>query len=217
MYKIEEKEKELKVLFKEMEEIKQQLIEDIIEYAEKWYEETAKQFITKYPDISLNLSNQEFSNFKRKIRQLVSDSKKIVEKALSQKGIWWHEQPDLHASISLYQQLGNQDVGNKYPEVLDNPIRNALGELGNILEEFGFKITTNPVYQTYKEFWYHKKDEKIISPYFPHLFDWSESMKQTLQEYNRLFQQGLLILQEIQMIKDEEKRKLALHLWDSTP
>lgn len=217
MSKIDEKEKELKVLFKEMEKIKQQLIEEIKEFAEKWYEESTKQFITKYPDISLKLSNVEISNFKGKIRNLVSESKKIVEKALSQKGIWWHEQPDLHASISLYDQLGNQEIGNKYPEVLDNPIRNALGELGNILEEFGFQITTKPVYQTYKEFWYHKTEEKIISPYFPHLFNWSAPMEQTLQKYKKLFQQGLLKLKEIQIIKDEEKRKQAIHLWDSTP
>jgi hypothetical protein len=217
MFKVEEKEKELKVILEEMEEIKQQLIEDTVEFVEKWYEETTKKYITKYPDISLNLSSQEFSDFKGRIRKLVSESRKIVENALSQKGIWWHQQPDLHAATSLYEQLGNQEVGNKYPEVLDNSIRTALGELGGILEEFGFQITTNPVYQTYKEFWYLNKEEKIVSPFFPHLFDWSTKMKETLKEYNRLFQQGLSKLQEIQMIKDEEKRKQVMNLWDSTP
>ena len=68
-----------------------------------------------------------------------------------------------------------------------------------------------------QEYWFQKSEEKITSPYFPHMLEWSKQMQETLQEYNQLYKQALLKLQEIQTIKDEIKRRKIIDLWDSTP
>ena len=125
------KESELLSLRSEMQEIKLQFINDTSQFAAKWYEATAKQYITKYSDVSLKLPTQRFSDLKAKVRRVVADSKEISERALSQSGIWWHEKPELHTAVTQYDHLGNQQVGNKYSEVIDRAVRVTLGELGN--------------------------------------------------------------------------------------
>jgi hypothetical protein len=196
---------------------KLQFINETGQFVAKWYEETAKKYITKYPDVFLNLSPNRFIDLKTKVRNLVAHSKEISEKALSQPGVWWHEKPELQTALSQYDQLGDQQVGNKYPEVIDASVRIALGELGIVLEEFGFNVRTTISHGFHdQEYWFQKSEEKTISPYFPHMFEWSQQMQETLQEYNRLYKQALLKLQEIQRIKDEIKRKKIIDLWDST-
>ena len=69
------------------------------DFAAKWYEDTARQYIKKYSDVSLNLPTHSFGDLKTKVRKLVADSKEISERALSQPGIWWHEKPELHTAV----------------------------------------------------------------------------------------------------------------------
>jgi hypothetical protein len=201
-----------------MQEIKLQFINVTNAFAAKWYEETAKQYITKYTEVSLNLPAQSLGDLKAKVRKLVAESKQISEMAFSQPGIWWHEKPELHTAVSQYDQLGNQQVGNKYPEVIDRPVRIALGELGIVLEEFGFNVRTTVTHgPRNQEYWFQRTEEKTTSPYFPLMLEWSKPMQDTLQEYNRLYKQALSKLQEIQRIKDEIKRRKIIDLWDGTP
>jgi hypothetical protein len=212
------KENELLSLRSEMQKKKLQFVNDTSQFVAKWYEDTARQYITKYSDVSLKLSTQRFGDLKAKVRRAVADSKEISERAFSQQGIWWHEKPELHTVVTQYDNLGNQQVGDKYSEVIDRPVRVALGELGIILEEFGFNVRTTVTYGPHhQEYWFQKAEEKITSPYFPHMVEWSKSMKETLQEYNQLYKQALLKLQEIQTTKDEIERKKIIDLWDSTP
>jgi hypothetical protein len=211
------KESELFSLCSIMQKIKLQFINDISEFAAKWYEETAKQYIKKYSEVSLNLSTNSFGDLKKKVKRLVAESKAISEKVFAQPNIWWHEKPELHSAVSLYDQLGDQQVGNKYPEVIDRPIRIVLGELGIILEEFGFSVRTGVTYGPHnEEYWFEKTEEKTTSPYFPHMLEWSKQMQETLNEYNQLYKQAMLVLQSIQKIKDEIKKRKIIDLWDST-
>jgi hypothetical protein len=215
---LEYRESELLSFCSAMQEKKLQFINDTSEFASKWYEDTGKQYITKYADISLNLPANSFVELKAKVRKLIAESKKFSERALSQPDVWWHEKPSLHTAVSQYDQLGDQQVGNKYPEAIDKPVRVALGQLGFVLEEFGFNVRTVASYgPSHQEYWFQKSEEKITSPYFPHMLEWSKSMQETLREYNSLYKQALLKLQEIQMIKDEIKRRKIMDLWDSTP
>jgi hypothetical protein len=211
------KESELFSLCSIMQKIKLQFINDISDFAAKWYEETARQYIKKYSEVSLNLSIDSFGDLKKRVKRLVAESKAISEKVFAQPYIWWHERPELHSAVSLYDQLGDQQVGNKYPEVIDRPIRIVLGELGIILEEFGFSVRTGVTYGPHnEEYWFEKTEDKTTSPYFPHMLEWSKQMQETLNEYNQLYKQAMLVLQSIQTVKDEIKKRKIIDLWDST-
>jgi hypothetical protein len=54
----------------------------------------------------------------------------IIGDALSDPETWWHDTPHVDSSAGTYEQLGNDQVGNKFPEVLDKLVRRALGHLG---------------------------------------------------------------------------------------
>jgi len=210
------KESELASLCCAMQEIKLQFVNVTSHFASQWYKDTARQYITKYLDVSINLATDRFDDLKIKVNHLLTESEKTSEKALSQPGIWWHEKPELNVAVSQYDQLGNQQVGNKYPEVIDGPIRVALGKLGYLLEEFGFNVKTSAAHGPHgHEYWFQKSEEKMVSPYFPHMLEWSKPMQETLQEYNRLYKQALLKLQDIQTIKDEVKKRKIMDFWDS--
>lgn len=214
---IKEKENEFIRLQSRMEELRLQFINDTIIFTQQWYEEMAKHYVTKYSNITLSFSKEKLAKMKAKVKNLVLNSEKIVKDALSDKKIWWHQDPILHASFSLYEQLGNVQIGNKYPRILDKPIRRALGELGAILEEYGYNVTTRVFLKSsYREFWFISEEEGTEAPpYFPHLLDWSEEMQETLRKYNVLFKRAIVLLNEIQVNRDEKKKRQIASLWDS--
>ena len=49
------------------------------------------------------------------------------------------------------------------------------------------------------------------------MLEWSKPMQETIKEYNQLYKQAMLKLQEIQTIKDEIRKKKIIDLWDSAP
>jgi len=213
---IKTKEKELLSLFKVMEEIKLSFISKTILFTAEWYEKASKKYVTKYSDITLSLSIDELEDLKKKVKTLKKEASTFVEKALSAKNIWWHENPDLRASISQYDLLGNKQVGSKYPEGVDKAVRFALGELGVILEEFGYNIATSVSFKPYQEFWFYtEQDQKAhFRPYFPHSLDWSDEMQETMVKYSEAFKKAISTLGEIQAIKEEVKRRRIMDLWD---
>ena len=128
---------------------------------------------------------------------------KIICEALPNPKVWWHKTPRVHESVAVYEQLGNEKVGNKFPEVLDKPVRRALGELGNVLEQFGYGVTTGAFKTSYPEFWFECGEDSgtDFHPYFPHLFEWSEEMQDTIMKYDVLHKKAIVLFEEITLLK----------------
>jgi hypothetical protein len=118
---IREKEKELRPIHACMEELRLHFISDTVEFAAKWCEETAQQYVTKYPEITLTLNKEKLSTMKAKVNNLMKNADKIVKDALSLPRIWWHMEPHKNESFSLFEQLGNEQVGNRFLRQLTNP------------------------------------------------------------------------------------------------
>ncbi len=215
---IEKKEAELRPLYARMEELRLQFIDDTVKFAAKWYAETAKLYVTKYSEITLSLSKEKLASMKAKVNELSRNADKFVKNSLSEPNVWWHQAPRKHDSFSLYEQLGNDIVGNRFPEAVDKPVRRALGELGGILEQFGFNVTTGALKGAYPEFWFTcpAGEGTAPYPYFPHLLTWSEEMQDTIQRYNGLFKKAIALYNEVEVLKEEKKKQKAKELWDST-
>ncbi len=213
---IKTKENELLSLCKVMREIKLRFINETTLFAAEWYEKESRLYVTKYSDVTLTLTMDKLADLKKKIKILKQEANAFVEKALSEKNIWWHENPDLHASFSQYDLFGNTQVGSKYPEIVDRAVRFALGELGVILEEFGYNVATSVSFKPYQEFWFYAEQDKktCFRPYFPHSLDWSEGMQETIRKYGEVFKKSISLLGEIQATKEEIKRKQIMDLWD---
>ena len=208
---IQKREAELSPLRSRMEELKLEFIREMVLFSSDWIRSTVKEYIAKYPQVTLSMSEEKIAKMKAKIAELLKDTEKTVS-ILNNSALWWHQKPDLHDSKEQYLQ-----VGDKYPEILDRAVRHVLGQLGIILEEFRFHVTVRDHTGSYEEFWFdhsHGADSLPV-PYYPHLLKWTEGMQNTIRKYNSQYLQALEVFEEIQRLKEEKKRQQAMSRWDS--
>jgi hypothetical protein len=208
---IEKKERELQPLRSGMEALKEEFIRETCLFAAEWFQKTAKQYIAKYPNIMLSLSQEQVARMKEKIDNLTRNAPETVGEVLENPLLWWHINPRSNDSIEQYAQ-----VANKYPELLDRAVRQALGPLGLVLEEFKFHVSTNRNLGSFDEFWFAEAvGSKEIVPSYPHLLPWSDDMQDSIRHYNLAYIKALKLFHEIQLLRDEKKRLEALTRWDS--
>jgi predicted DNA binding CopG/RHH family protein len=213
---IQKKEAELQPLLQRMEQLRVQFVSDTAKFAAKWFSETAQLYVTKKPEVTLNMSKERLAEMKQKVLTLAGNADALITNALSGKGLWWHQEPRKEDSIYQYQQ-----VSTRFPEILDKPIRRALGELGVILEQYNYGVTVG-VYakESYMEYWYERQEDTESfappRPYYPHLLVWSNEMQQTMAQYDAIYKQAFNVFLEIQKLKEDKKRRRASDLWNST-
>ncbi len=209
---IQKKEAQLSPLIKNMDKLKNKFIKETVTFAAEWYDKTAKKYVSKYPEITLSLSEEKIAAMKIKVTKLVGETEKNVKTELDDSKLWWHQQPDFQTSIDQYLQ-----VADKYPQIIDTGVRHALGYLGVILEEFGFRVIANGSSGQYQEFWFDHPvgNEYTTKPYYPHLLKWSSEMEDTLENYNSKYVEALALFKEIRELREEKKRQKALTRWDS--
>ena len=213
---IRKKEAELQPLILRMENLRQRFVEDTMRFAAEWFENKALEYATKKPEITMKLGREQIAQMKGQVTSLSRNAGNIVSKALSDPAAWWHRNPRVNEPVGAYEQLGNDKVGNKFPEALDKPVRRALGELGNILEQFGYGVTTGTQASAFPEFWFeHDEETGAIRPFFPHLLEWSREMQDTIMDYDPLYKQAIVLFEEITLLKEEKKRQEAAALWNS--
>jgi len=91
----------------------------------------------KKPEVTLSLGKEKLVQMRAQVTEIVRNTGKLVDKSLADPDVWWHKTTRVNASPSAYDQLGNEQVGNKFPEALDKVVRLALGELGNVWSSLG--------------------------------------------------------------------------------
>jgi len=208
---IQKKEEELAPLRTRMDELKDQFIIETSVFAAEWYKKTAKQYIAKFPEITLGMSEEKIGKMKMEINRLVKNTDKIVKEILNSPVLWWHMEPRLHDSIEQYTQ-----VADKYPEILDSAVRQVLGLLGVILEKYRFHVIASGSPGTYEEFWFAQAiGSQVTAPSYPHLVSWTTEMQETVREYNASYVKAMAVFNEIQLLKEEKHRQQALSRWDS--
>jgi hypothetical protein len=208
---IEKKEAELSSFLLRMEECKIEFIKETVVFASDWYRAKVKEYVAKYPQVTLNMLEEKIARMKTEVSELIKNNQKIVED-LDDPKLWWHQKPNLHDPFDEYTQLDD-----KYPIILDRAVRHSLGRLGIILEEFRFNVTVSGTTGSFQEFWFdHSQGEDGAPiPYYPHLLTWTREMQQSIRKYNMHFTQAIAIFNDIQKLKDEKKQQQALSRWDS--
>jgi len=210
-YLIEREETKLLPLYSDMEELKIEFIKETTQFTSEWYKKTTEEYVTKYPEVTLSMTEEKMSRMKNKIIELIRDSEKIVKEELENPSLWWHQKPDLRDSIEKYTQ-----IADKYPEILDKAVREILGHLGTILEEFRFNVAASGNTGSYQEFWFeHTRDSAKTIPFYPHLLKWSQEMQDTIKKYNAQFVKAITLFSEIQKLKDQKKKQQAMARWES--
>jgi len=209
------KQKELEAYKLDLEAIKQQFIKDSSAFIGNWYEETAKSHVISEAANTLKIGKEKLSEMKAKVRDLKANSEKIATETLSNPSLWWHLNPENKQLIlNSYEQYGT----NKIPQILDKPLRMALGRLGAILEEYGFNVTMKPSHNTSRISWLDISTYLYSQPpvpYYPLGFDCNNEMLVTLKSYDKIFKKAFSAYHEIERIQEEKQKLQASDLWGS--
>jgi hypothetical protein len=199
----------------EMEEIRKQFIEASAIFIANWYSLTAKNYAFKDSQNTLSISRDKLASMKIKLRSLTDDSKKIANEFLDERSLWWHFAPKIeNNNSSPYMQCGH-----KCPEIIDIPIRKALGKLGVILEEYGYNINTKggnsednvSVWNNKNVFPYPTNPV----PYYPDSCDWSKEMKEIMKSYDEIYKKAYSEFSGIKLLNQSKLEKQAADLWES--
>jgi hypothetical protein len=155
------------------------------------------------------MGNEQILRMKTQIRNLISNTENTVKQILEKPNLWWHLSPSAQSALNLYLQ-----ADTKYPIILDQAVRQILGRLGEILQEFKFHVSVRENYGSYHEYWYVVSPAGIVTCY-PHLLQWTNAMQETISDYNDEYVRARAIFKEIELIKEQRKREEALSKWDS--
>jgi len=206
------KEAELSPFRSRMEELRGQFMKETVDFASKWYRKTAKDYVAKYPEVTLSMSEETITAMKDRVNDLAESAEKFVRAEFDNATLWWHLEMHRHDSIDRYEQ-----VADKYPEVLDRAVRRVLGHLGVVLEKFGFPVSASGYTGTYYEFWFeHPVGTRETVPCYPHLFSWTDEMQDIIRQYSALYLEAIKLYNEIEQLKDEKKSQEALTRWNFT-
>jgi hypothetical protein len=208
---IAKKEVELYPFSAQMEKLKVEFLEETVRFAREWYKKTTKEYIIKYPEVTLKMKEDNIAQMKSKVNDLVGNTEKTVKSAVDKSAVWWHKKPVPDSSIEQYTQMAE-----KYPVVVDCAVRVALGHLGAILQDFGFHVTVSGNTGEFGEFWFmHPPNTELTLPFYPHLLEWSKEMQEIVSKYRLQYVPALAIYSQIYGLKEEKKRQQALARWDS--
>lgn len=213
---ITNRQKELESQKLEMETIRQMFIEASAIFLAHWFNITAKRYVCTDSQNTIRLGRDSLSSMKFELKNLTDNAKRIINEVLSDQSLWWHLDPkgaDGNASPYLL-------CGNKCPEIIDKPIRKALGKLGVILEEYGYDVTTRTGGSTRDNLsvWNNKNVSPYPVnpvPYYPDSVDWSREMKDLMRRYNEIFKQAYDAYSSIKRLQQSKLDKQATELWDS--
>jgi hypothetical protein len=208
---IENKENQLYPFIATMEKLESDFLSQTTCFAKEWFHKIVREYISKYPEVTLKMKEEKLGNMKTSLNELVLNAEQTIKKSMDKPEVWWHKKPNQTTSTNQYTQ--NTD---KYPETVDQAVRCVLGQLGTILQENGFCVTANENAEEVREAWFiQAKDTEQITPYYPYKLEWSFEMQQTIQKYQTQYTPALAIFTEIQGLKEEKKSQQALARWDS--
>jgi len=180
-----------------------------------WYTSTAKHYVISDSQNTISLGKDKLAQLKVKLKDLSDNAEKYVSEFLSADSLWWHlSENEKDTFVSSYLQSGS-----KLPEIIDQPIRKALGKLGVLLEEYGYNVATKAgSYGDEVSVW----NNKNVSPYptnpaayYPDSLDWSLDMKALMKRYEELCKLAHEALSNIKRFQKSKIDKQASELWDS--
>ena len=198
-----------------MQAIRQQFIKATGAFFAIWYNTTARNYIIRDSQNTLNLGKDRLRELKTKLKDLADNAEKYSDEFLSPNSLWWHLSPkngDNNASV--YSQCGS-----KVPWIIDQSIRKGLGLLGVLLEEFGYNVATKVgSYDDKVSVWNNKNISPYPTnpvPYYPDSLNWSLDMKDLMKKYNEIYKQAHDAYSNIKRLQKSKLDKQAAELWDS--
>lgn len=191
-----------------METVRQQFIAAVVKLLHPWYWSKTEQEVKGNPEQTKSLGVDQLRLFKAEVKALQEKTEAIVLEFFDKPRLWWHqEQAD---------QMYYMDKKRGGPGLLEQPFWRAAGQLGPILEKYGYVSTST--------------DRKTSSPWretdstgmralternpLYRGVEWSSEMRSLIDQYRDLgdeLKKQQITLSQIKIDKAETE---ASDLWD---
>ena len=102
---VKKKTDEFQPLLRRMEELRLLFVSEVVRFAAKWYEETARLYVASLSEITLTMSKEKLASMKTSFNNLVRNAEKLVISALSDPEVWWHMAPVKNGQLSMYDGI----------------------------------------------------------------------------------------------------------------
>lgn len=201
---ISKKEGELQGFTKELEELKDSLIEDIGKFAQVWQEEFTNSQIKQNSRNTIELGKDKLSVLKRRLGELKENFPSIVKERLSRTGLWWHEDYEHKAE--------NYFFSGKVKDEITKETRFILGRLGPLLEEFGY------IPQEHHDRWIEYGERGFSTEqevYYPFRLELPNPIEEVLKEYSEKFSEASTLFEKLCRLKKERAETQAENIWKS--
>ncbi len=208
---IDQKLSELDALKQQMELVRQQFIQASAFFMARWFPAQARFQIESNAERTLSLEDNQLKELKEKVSALSNDAPDIAQRFLSDSKLWWH----IEESENHYYDYN----GNRPPDLIDKPVRLALGTLASVLEEYGYlkaQTSSRGDLDSWRE-WDKSGNYKLAGgrPYYPQAVDWSPEMKGAMASYDQKMKDAMRIRKGIKELESEKKKAEASKRWDS--
>ena len=173
-----------------------------ITYFQKWYMDITKNKVKNNPDLTKELGGSKLSKLKIEVKNLLSQTKSIVNEFIEKNSTWWHEKP------------GVKKVPD-FTESMSQNLRYIAGKLGPILEKYGY-ITSDPADPSLWREWDKMEFNRPQNarPFYPQHLDWEEPMRDMIAEYEELMTEGIHYSHSIKKLKKEKAQLEVDDLWE---
>ena len=202
------KEAELETLKSAMEEIRQRFLKQSADFIAKWYEDTINGRVVSDSENTKKLGKEKLAEMKAMLKDLISKADVVAKEFLSDSGTWWHLSPNDQGVFSSPYSSPYGQYDNRCSDLLDKPIRYALGKVSTILEKFGYKIESN----WHRQYSYNPKEQ---GAYYTFALDWSKEMQLTIGNYTESYKEAYKKFVELKNLKRQKEQKEADDLWKS--
>lgn len=196
---------QLEAIFTQMEEIRQEFVEEAIAFICDWYANEIERTIKEKHGITNRMSISYLSKIKASTKSLQEESSRANSALLGDPKAWWHLDKERELEVNSHN---NRDA-------LEKSVRLAAGKLASILVQYGLLSTTD------RELWressnpgaFHTTGRRSCYPY---RLNWASSMDSLMQRYEELQAEAMPVALKLQLLKIEKAQNEALERWNTS-
>jgi hypothetical protein len=176
--------------------IRREFLSNAATFLKSYFDKEARDQVMKNPDMTNSLGDERLKQFKDEVRELQKDVANICAKLVNADEHWW----DGQEIISRFEVRSD---GKTY--VLDKPMRLAAGQLGPILERYGYADG-----RSWREHSPGASEGKPCSPDFV----WPVALKEIAKKYRNTINDAKLQIEELSRLDKEKRSCEAGERWD---
>jgi len=161
---------QLELLIARMGHIKDEFVNEFIDFTSSWIEDRHQKMINSIPEITRTLDDEELEEINLMVSKIINDTSQRA-KSLANQINWWHESKN-DVDTDYYRKIDN---------LFDEDYRKIIGDVGAPLQEFGYLPK-----QKMPKFgfsFYRDRTNKYRYLYTDPI-DWSNKLKRLLDNYN---------------------------------